>query len=255
MNMRFKAVLASCALALLPLQASAQQTSGNSTSLINIHVSQNLPTVNYWANGSTKVDFVGTALVPRAEGEAKVGAQHGVLRIQADFNGLVPPITFGNVYLVYVLWAITPDGRATNLGQLVVKDGKSKMDVTTKLQTFGMMVTAEPYLAVSFPSEKVVLSNVVRKNTKGAVSEVNARMALLQRGQYPNADFSSCAPLDKKVPLALYQARNAVRGQHSNASRVVASVLERLETGDEVVDDVAPRTDSNDSTHGCNPDR
>ncbi|MEO6830541.1 MAG: OmpA family protein [Acidobacteriaceae bacterium] len=211
MNMRFKAVLASCALALLPLQASAQQTSGNSTSLINIHVSQNLPTVNYWANGSTKVDFVGTALVPRAEGEAKVGAQHGVLRIQADFNGLVPPITFGNVYLVYVLWAITPDGRATNLGQLVVKDGKSKMDVTTKLQTFGMMVTAEPYFAVSFPSEKVVLSNVVRKNTKGAVSEVNARMALLQRGQYPNADFSSYAPLDKKVPLALYQARNAVR--------------------------------------------
>jgi outer membrane protein OmpA-like peptidoglycan-associated protein len=209
--MRFKAVLASCVLALLPLQASAQQTSGSSTSLIDIHVSQNLPTVNYWANGSTKVDFVGTALVPRADGEAKVGAQHGVLRIQADFKGLVPPTTLGNVYLVYVLWAITPDGRATNLGQLFVKDGKATMDVTTKLQTFGMMVTAEPYFAVSFPSEKVALSNVVRRNTKGAVSEVDARMALLQRGKYPNADFSSYAPLDKKVPLALYQARNAVR--------------------------------------------
>ena len=227
--MRYKAVLASCVLALLPLQASAQ-TSGSSTSLIDIHVSQNLPTVNYWSNGSTKVDFAGTALVPRADGEAKVGAQHGVLRIQAQFKGLVPPTSFGNAYLVYVLWAITPDGRATNLGQLFVKDGKAKMDVTTKLQTFGMMVTAEPYFAVSFPSEKVALSNVVRRNTKGAVSEVDARMALLQRGKYPNADFSSFLPLDKKVSLDVYQARNAVRiAKWEQAQKYAPDALSKAE--------------------------
>ena len=209
--MKHKAIVAGCVLSLFLVQARAQQSGANSSSLINIHVSQSLPTVNYRSNGSTKVNFVGTALLPRADGDAKVAAQGSGLVIQANFKGLASPATFGNAYLVYVLWAITPDGRATNLGQLVVRDGKSKVDVTTKLQTFGMMVTAEPYFAVSFPSEKVVLANSVRNNTKGTVSEVNANMALLQRGTYPDADFPAFLDMNRKIPLALYQARNAVR--------------------------------------------
>jgi outer membrane protein OmpA-like peptidoglycan-associated protein len=210
--MRYKTILANCALAsaLIALPAYGQQANPTTTSLIDIHVSQSLPTVNYWAKGSTKVNFIGTALLPRADGEAKVSAQGGGLRIEADFRGLVSPTTFGNAYLVYVLWAITPDGRAANLGRLVLKGDKSKMDVTTKLQTFGMMVTAEPYFAVSFPSEKVVLSNAVRKNTRGTISEVDAHMSLLQRGKYPDADFAAFE-MNRKVPLSLYEARNAVR--------------------------------------------
>ncbi len=208
--MKYKALLASCVLTLFVLSAHGQQSSTESSSLINIHVSQSLPTVNYRSHGSTKVNFVGTALLPRADGDAKVGTQGSSLRIQGNFKGLASPGTFGNAYLVYVLWAITPDGRATNLGQLVVKDGKSKVDVTTKLQTFGMMVTAEPYFAVSFPSEKVVLANSTRDNTKGAVSQVEANMGLLQRGTYPDTDFPAFE-MNRKVPLDLYQARNAVR--------------------------------------------
>jgi outer membrane protein OmpA-like peptidoglycan-associated protein len=208
--MKYKAILASCILSLFVLHAHGQQSSTDSTSLIDIHVSQSLPTVNYRSHGSTMVNFVGTALLPRADGNAKIGSQGSSLRIQGDFKGLVPPSSFGNAYLVYVLWAITPDGRASNLGQLVVKDGKSKVDVTTKLQTFGMMVTAEPYFAVSFPSEKVVLANSTRNNTKGTISEVDANMALLQRGRYSDTNFAAL-DMNPKVPLDLYQARNAVR--------------------------------------------
>lgn len=156
------------------------------------------------------MNFTGTALLPHADGQAKVGTQGSDVRIQGDFKGLVSPGTFGPAYLVYVLWAITPEGRATNLGQLDVKDGKSKVDTTTKLQTFGMMVTAEPYFAVSFPSEKVILANSMRSNTKGTVSEVDANMALLHREHYSDADFPAFN-VNPRIPLDLYQARNAVR--------------------------------------------
>lgn len=227
-----KAILAGFVLALLPLYAHGQQAGTNSSSLINIHVSQSLPTVAYQANGSTRVDFVGTALLPRATGQAKISSGSNGLRIQANFKGLEPPENFGSAYLVYVLWAITPDGSATNLGQLMVKNEKSSIDVTTKLQSFGMMVTAEPYFAVAFPSEKVVMANSVRSNTKGAVSEVNAHMALLKRGTYPSADFPALAGINgkSKAPLDLYQAQNAVRiARFEQAGKYAPQALDKAE--------------------------
>lgn len=208
--MKLRTILIVWFLATLVFPAIGQQSGQSSSSLINIQVSQNLPTVNYWSRGSTKVGFLGTALLPRAEGQAKVASQKGSVGIEGDFKGLDAPTNFGPEYLVYVLWAITPEGRAANLGQLVVKDQKSKVDVTTKLQTFGMMVTAEPYFAVSFPSQKVVLANTVLDDTKGAVAEVNANLELLQRGTYSDATFQGFN-MQPNVPLDLYQAENAVR--------------------------------------------
>lgn len=228
--MKCREIIVGCALAVLVFQAHGQQSSDNPNSLINIHVSQNLATVNYRSTGSTKINFTGTALLPRADGEAKIGTQGTSLRIQADFKGLVAPDTFGSEYLVYVLWAITPEGRATNLGQLHVRGGKSPIDVTTKLQTFGMMVTVEPYFAVSFPSEKVVLANAVRKNTKGTVAEVDANMALLQRGNYSAANLPAFT-MDPKVPLDIYQARNAVRiAKYEQAAKYAPTALAKAET-------------------------
>jgi outer membrane protein OmpA-like peptidoglycan-associated protein len=208
--MKFKNILSICILAGMVVPAIGQQPGQGSGSLINIQVSQNIPTVNYLSRGSTKVGFVGTALLPRAEGQAKVGSQKGSVEIEGDFKGLDMPTNFGSEYLVYVLWAITPEGRASNLGQLIVNNQKSKVDVTTKLQTFGMMVTAEPYFAVSFPSEKVVLANTVLSDTKGSVAEVNANLELLQRGKYSDASFQGYN-MQPNVPLDLYQAQNAVR--------------------------------------------
>jgi outer membrane protein OmpA-like peptidoglycan-associated protein len=183
----------------------SQQTSG---SVINISVSRSIQAVNYWSRGSTKVGFIGTALMPRADGEAKVEAKGGSLTITAEFKGLESPGSFGPAYLVYVLWGITPEGRANNLGQVVVKEGKGQIQVTTKLQSFGMIVTAEPYFAVNAPSDEVVLENKIRSDTQGAV--VNVGTQLLQRGRYDDAHLEAFA-VDPKVPLDLYQARNAVR--------------------------------------------
>ena len=197
-------------LAIAFFAAAPRLAAQQSSSVININVSRSIQTVNYWARGSTKVDFKGTELTPRAEGEARIESKSGSLAIDAEFKGLDDPTKFGPEYLVYVLWAITPEGRANNLGQAVVKDGKSKVAASTRLQTFGLIVTAEPYFAVTNPSDEVVLENQVRSDTKGAVDSVNAKFGLLERGRYKDASLSAFS-MDAKVPLDIYQARNAVR--------------------------------------------
>lgn len=208
---RLSFILLAISLQPVAAQQSGQQKQGaQSGNVINITVSRTVPTVNYMSRGSTKVDFVGTALLPRAQGEAKIQAKAGVLNVDAKFEGLPDSSTFGPAYLVYVLWAITPEGRATNLGQLVLDITKSKLQVTTRLQTFGMIVTAEPYFAVSNPSEDVVLANTIRTDTKGAVAPVQANFELLQRGKYASMNLTPLA-VDPNVPLDLLQARNAVR--------------------------------------------
>jgi len=214
-------------------------------SVINIHVSRSIETVNYWARGSTKVDFVGTALMPRAEGTAKVESQKGALAINTEFKNLQSPTTVGSPFLVYVLWAITPEGRANNLGQLVLKGDKSSLNVTTKLQTFGMIVTAEPYFAVSFPSDAVVLENKVRSDTKGAVAPVTANFELLQRGEYDAAHFEAFN-MDPKVPLDLYQAQNAVRiAKFEGAEKYAPEAFAKAQQGLEQAEDYQKRKQKN----------
>ena len=56
--------------------------------------------------------------------------------------------------------------------------------MTTELQVFGLVVTAEPYFAVSRPSDVVVMENVVRPDTVGKIEVIDAKYELLQRGQY-----------------------------------------------------------------------
>src|ERR1700681_576155 len=181
-----------------------------SPSLINIRVSRTVQAVNYRDRASTKIDFRGTPLMPRAEGKAEIQARKGRVAIKAEFEHLELPSTFGSAYLTYVLWAISPEGNPNNLGEVMLDGSKSKLEVTTNLQNFAMIVTAEPYFGVSFPSEVVVLENIVRGDTKGSVSTVNARFDLLQRGVYDDMHLDRYLS-DSKVPLSLYEARNAVR--------------------------------------------
>jgi len=192
------------------LQQDARQRDSDSASLINIRVSRTTETVNYRDNSSTKIDFQGTALMARAEGKAQIEAKHGRVAIKGEFEHLEPATTFGSAYLTYVLWAISPEGSPNNLGEIILDGSKSKLEVTTNLQNFAMIVTAEPYFGVSFPSEVVVLENIVRGDTKGSVSTVNARFDLLQRGVYDDMHLDRYLS-DSKVPLSLYEARNAVR--------------------------------------------
>jgi outer membrane protein OmpA-like peptidoglycan-associated protein len=162
-------------------------------------------------NGSTTIDFRGTSLLPGARGEAKVESKQGYIEIEVEYDDLKPANLLGAEYLTYVLWAITPEGRASNLGEILLNGTKSKLNVTTELQVFGLIVTAEPYFAVSMPSDLVVMENVVRADTRGKVEEIDAKYELLQRGQYAKMTNPLSLSLDKKLPLELYEARNAVQ--------------------------------------------
>ena len=181
-------------------------------------VGRTVPAINYRPrSGDTRIDFAGTVLTPKAEGWASVEGEEGVIKIDARFNKLDPPQSFGREYLTYVLWAITPEGRPTNLGELQVNDDDGRLEATTELQSFALVVTAEPYFAVSQPSDVVVVENVVRESgferTRGRVEALEARYELLKRGSYlMNRDpaLLKVKPLEPGAPLDLAQARNAV---------------------------------------------
>ena len=163
--------------------------------------------------GDTNIAFSGTGLMPNARGSANVSGEQGYMKIKARFDKLAPPSRFGREYLTYVLWAITPEGRATNLGEVQVDNDDAKVEVTTELQAFGMIVTAEPYYAGTQPSDVVVIENVIREDTKGTFELVQAKHELLKRGTYlMNQDVAvlRTAPLEPGAPLDLAQARNAV---------------------------------------------
>ena len=191
-----------------------------------IMVSHTTPAVNYRSRGdSTKVDFQGTSLLPGATGRAEVHARSGRLDIESHFEHLRPASMFGQEYLTYVLWAISPEGRPNNLGELLLDNGKSGLKATTNLQSFGMIVTAEPYFAVTRPSDLVVLENVLRTDTKGSPERMDAKFDLLEKGAY--AITGPGAPpvtyYDRKLPLDLLEARNAVAIARASGAERYAS--------------------------------
>ncbi len=198
-----------------PTQQPVAAAPGGQTPLFRITVvGRTTPAINYRPrSGDTKIDFSGTALMPQARGDAKVSGEKGYIRIDARFDKLAPPAQFGREYLTYVLWAITPEGRATNLGEVQRDDDDARVKVTTELQAFGLIVTAEPYFAVTQPSDVVVIENVVRDGTNGRVETIQAKYELLKRGSYlMNQDAArlNIKPLEPGSPLDLAQARNAV---------------------------------------------
>jgi outer membrane protein OmpA-like peptidoglycan-associated protein len=195
-------------------------------------VQRDLDAVNYLhRNGATTIGFKGTTLLPLAKGEAKVTSERGGIHIEARFQGLTPANGFGPEYLTYVLWAITPDGRPNNLGEVLPSGTKNNIDVTTALQSFGMIVTAEPYFSVTQPSDVVVLQNVILNNkTSGVLEKVNAHYLLLPRGTYAQTEgsTSNLNPItrNEKSPLELYQANNAIRiAQAAGADKYAPEIM------------------------------
>jgi len=189
-------------------------------------VSRNVQAVNYQhRGGATKVDFAGTDLMPQARGEAKVESKKGYIEIEVEFANLEKPTTFGNEYLTYILWAISPEGRAVNLGEILVGDNhRSKVDVTTDLQAFALVVTAEPYYAVRQPSNVVIMENVVRDDTKGTTEAMHTKYDLLERGGYiPTGYKFDPVVLNTKLPLEFFEARNALRIAQSEGAEHYAN--------------------------------
>jgi outer membrane protein OmpA-like peptidoglycan-associated protein len=200
--------------AVAPGKTGSQDQGNQSSPLYRVTVvARSTKAINYThAKGSTPIDFKGTVLMPFAKGEAKVEGKKGVVSVSAKFEKLSPAMQYGPQFLTYVLWAVTPEGRATNLGELELDGTKAKVDGAAAFQAFAMIVTAEPYFAVTQPSDVVVMENVVRPDTEGNVEEVDAKFDLLQHGEYSTITTGNDATrLDPRVPLSLYEARNAIQ--------------------------------------------
>jgi outer membrane protein OmpA-like peptidoglycan-associated protein len=202
--------------ALVPAPALSQTSDAVPLFRITV-VGRTTQAVNYRPrSGDTMIDFAGTSLVPQARGRANVEGEKGYIEIDANFDRLPPASRFGPEYLTYVLWAVTPEGRATNLGELQINGDDGRLHVTTELQAFGMIVTAEPYFAVTQPSDVVVMENVLRGGvfgTEGRVEPIEAKYELLERGSYlmnRSASELKVKALEPGAPSDLAQARNAV---------------------------------------------
>jgi outer membrane protein OmpA-like peptidoglycan-associated protein len=246
------ALLAVCGLAAAqssqapnPVQQSTENAARMAAGAMPIYrvtvVERTTKAINYnHRSGSTKIDFRGTPLLPEARGEATVESKQGVIKIDARMEKLQPATKFGPEYLTYVMWAVTPEGRATNVGEVLLNGDKTKLDATTELQSFGLIVTAEPYFAVTQPSDVVVMENFVRHDTVGTIEQVDAKYELLQRGQYTlnvNPAEIKPVPLSSKVPLELYEARNAVQiarwtGAERYAPETFQKAVQGLENGE-----------------------
>jgi outer membrane protein OmpA-like peptidoglycan-associated protein len=177
-------------------------------------------------SGWTKVDLRGTPLAPDATGHADVNSRPGYIEVKTEMHKLLPASQYGPEFLTYVLWAITPEGRSKNLGEVLLDDGNSHLDVTTDLQAFALIVTAEPYFGVSQPSDVVVMENVIREDTVGKIEQTSVKYDLLQRGAYVMTGTPGrfhAVKTDRAVPLQLLEAQNAVQiAQVANADQYAA---------------------------------
>jgi len=224
-----------------------QAESQDSVPLYRIQVvAREIPAINYFhRNGATKIAFEGTQLLPGAKGTAKVEARPGRTSIEASLEGLSPANGFGPEYLTYVLWAITPEGRPVNLGEVLQTGSKDKNEitVTTNLQAFGLIITAEPYYAVTMPSDLVVMQNEVADKTQGVIEQVNAHYSLLPRGAYAETAgrHSILKPItrDERSPLELYEAENALQiAEAAGADKYAADTIQTAKTALQNAEDI-----------------
>lgn len=219
-----------------PVQTGVAAAPGGGEPIFRVDVtSRSIRAVNYHSRrGMTKIDFRGTALMPEARGTAEVTPNTGAARISLKFDHLSNPAQYGPEYLTLVLWAITPEGRAERLGEVSLMkstDKTAELYATTDLQTFGMIVTAEPYFSVSQPSDVVVMENFQRNDTTGTMEVVDAKYELLKRGTYTlNIDKTRLSPLtsDIRVPLQLREARQAIAiAKAQGADRYAADTMQK----------------------------
>jgi hypothetical protein len=230
---------APCALA----QIAPWKSSDDNAPIFRVTVVQRaLQAVNFQRHaGPTEIDLKGTVLLPKAEGLATVEVKNGYTKIDLNLKKLDAPTIFGTEFLTYVLWAITPDGKAVNLGEVIANgSSKASMHITSPYSTFALLITAEPYFSVPYPSDVIVVESAVRPDTIGRVEEVEAKAELLPRGQYTlNIKASQLASATMQnqpsVSMAqyeatttLYQARNAIQiARADGAAKAAAGTLEK----------------------------
>ena len=214
-------------------------------------VAHSTASVDYKQGSTSKVELRGTSLMPDLKGEAEVKTRTGRAEIEAKLENLNPANNIDLNYLTYVLWAISPDGHPANIGELVVKDRKAEIKTATPMQAFALIVTAEPYYAVSQPGDVVIAENVVNKDTKGSIKTVNVNFELIPRTAYAEQAEPLQKPvygIDKDTPLSLLEARNAVRiAKSANADEFAASAFQNAQQSLNQAEDYYQRKQSTKS--------
>ena len=193
-------------------------------------VSRTTKAVHYrLQGGSAKVDFQGTDLLQRASGEARIEGKKTNFQIEAKFQNLEDATKFGLEYLTYVLWAVSPQGRPVNLGEVTLEHGNAHVKAFTDLQAFGLIVTAEPYFAVTQPGNMVVMES--SSGSGGGSENIEAKYELAPRGTYTSTNThiqDAIFGIDSKTPLELFEARNAVRiAKNASADKYAAFIFSK----------------------------
>ena len=232
-----------------PQQPQARMREGVPVYRVEV-VGRDIPAINYFhRSGATRIGFQGTSLLPQGKGEAKVQSERGRMTIDVKLEGLVPANSFGQEYLTYVLWAITPDGRPVNLGEVLPQGTKTSISVTTDLQAYGLIITAEPYFAVTMPSDLVVMQNyVLPDKTQGIIEQITAHATLLPRGAYVQTagQHTVLNPITRndRSPLELYEAINAVQiAQANGADKYASDTFQRAQQDLTSAEDMVKKSD------------
>jgi outer membrane protein OmpA-like peptidoglycan-associated protein len=154
---------------------------------------------------STDVDIVGLSPRPGRIGEADIKRNEGRTRIKLRIDeSLRHPQSLGSLYTTYVLWAVAPEGRTENLAELPPTQ-HFDVEATTSFDTFGLIITAEPYAAVSRPGARLVAEGAPRTDTRAQVETATIEYAPSPErlaGRPDRADF--------KTPLLVLGAHRAV---------------------------------------------
>ena len=223
--LRFAALLC-CSASLLAAQTQGQNSS-SASSTSDARVSRTMKAIHFRQGSNLKIAFQATDLMPSATGEAKIEGKKATVTVDAKFQGLEDATKFGLEYLTYVLWAVSPQGRAESLGELVVQHGNARLKAATEMETFGMVITAEPYFAVSQPGNTVVAESVAPEGMAQG-ENIEARYELVGKGTYTAANQkiqNAIFGIDRTTPMQLFEARNAVRIAHIAAGEKYATSI------------------------------
>src|SRR3954451_5450942 len=196
------------------------------TALAQSDVQRQTIAVTYPLDETIEVKFRGTTLLPRLKGEAKIrrAGRRGT-RVELSVENLPRATELGGPYTTYVLWAISPEGRVDNMGE-IKRSGSfivdSKLDVTTPLQSFALIVTAEPHFLVRTPSRMVVLENLPpRRPGDAEVATVNVQYMGNTSDYFRDSRVPDVADPDYlKTPTTLLGARQSIQlARYAGAER------------------------------------
>ena len=194
--------------------------------------------ITYPLDETVTVKFRGTTLLPRLKGEAKVrrAGRRGT-RVEFSVEDLPRASELGGIYTTYILWAISPDGHVDSLGELKRSGSSfvnSKMDVTTPLQNFAMVLTAEPHFLMKVPSRMVVMENLPPQRLGGSqIETANVQYIGNSSDYFRNVRVPEIADRDyRDTPVSLLGARQAVSlAKYAGATQDAAEEL-RLAEGE-----------------------